>query len=192
MALAAGSAEDCFCSASSFWACCGVCEILWGISRKGLLSVCGLWASTPKGGAFFFEYAEWQADSCSALTLWRNLTTSNAMEKMLYSFLFWLIMSGLGAFLAMASSQRVGYCGRLKQEIETFIESMFRSADLKEKFWVDWSNGGKWNLPCFIYSDYQRRLLRHFLCSARGVFLSFYLTFSLWTSNFAVKFSLYV
>ena len=57
VALAAGSAEDSFCSASSFWACCGVCEILWGISRKGLLSVCGLWASTSKGGAFFFEYA---------------------------------------------------------------------------------------------------------------------------------------
>ena len=57
MALAAGSAEDCFCSASSFWACRGVREILWRLSRKGLLSVCGLWTSTPKGGAFFFEYA---------------------------------------------------------------------------------------------------------------------------------------
>ena len=49
---------------------------------------------------------------CSALTLWRNSTASRAMAKMLCSFLFWLIMSALGAFLAMASSQRANFCAK--------------------------------------------------------------------------------
>ena len=105
-----------------------------GFHGKGCYPYVGYGHQLQKGEHFSSNMPEWQADSLLRADLMAQFDHFKCYGKMLYSFLFWLIMSGLGAFLAMASSQRVGYCGRLKQEIETFIESMFRSADLKEKF----------------------------------------------------------
>ena len=61
--MAASSAEDCFCSASSFWACCGMCEILWGIHGKGCYPYVGYGHHLQKGEHFSSNMPEWQADS---------------------------------------------------------------------------------------------------------------------------------
>lgn len=83
-----------------------------GFHGKGCYPYVGYGHQLQKGEHFSSNMPEWQADSCSALTLWRNLSASRDMEKMLCSFLFWLIMSGLGAFLAMASIQKANFCAK--------------------------------------------------------------------------------
>ena len=67
-----------------------------GFHGKGCYPYVGYGHQLQKGEHFSSNMPEWQADSLLRADLWRNSTASNAMAKMLYSFLFWLIMSALG------------------------------------------------------------------------------------------------
>lgn len=54
--------------------------------------------------------------------------------------------------------------------------NMFHSADTRAKSCTVLSNDERWSLPCFMYPDYQIRLLRHFMFS-KGRFLAVLFTF---------------
>ena len=60
---------------------------------------------------------------------------------------------------------------------------MFHSVDIRGRFCVDLLSEDKWSLPCFIYPDYQIRLLRIFY-ALQGVFscrFSFFFTMKIET-----------
>lgn len=60
--------------------------------------------------------------------------------------------------------------------IGIFTVNMFHSADTRAKSCTVLSNDERWSLPCFMYPDYQIRLLRHFMFS-KGRFLAVLFTF---------------
>ena len=75
-----------------------------GFHGKGCYPYVGYGHQLPKGEHFSLNMPEWQADSLLRADLMAQFDRFKCYGKMLCSFLFWLIMSGLGAFLAMASS----------------------------------------------------------------------------------------
>ena len=127
-----------------------------------------MWAmgiNSKRGSVFLRICPNGKRTLCSALTLWRNSTASNAMVKMLCSFLFWLIMSVRAVCSVMANTPKADCSERLKPATGIFSVSISLSADTKERCYEDLSNDEMWSLLCFIYPDYQKRIFGHYVWS---------------------------
>ncbi len=131
------------------------------------------------GERFTAAMTERQADSLLRADLMKRFASFQRFGK---DALLLTVLSYNVASIAsweMASDRRVSLSENWSWEIGIFTVNMSRSADTRVKSSEVLSNGERWNLPCFMYPNYQKRLLRHFLCSARGVSLPFPSPFSL-------------
>ena len=162
-----------------------------GFHGKGCYPYVGYGHQLQKGEHFSSNMPEWQADSLLRADLMAQFDRFKCYGKdaLLLSLLAYNI--GDGRILGYGKQPK----SRLLRKIESGDKNIYGEyvsfCRYKGKVLRGLVKRRQVEFALFYLLWLSKTPLTTFLCSARGVFLSFYLTFSLWMSSFAVKLSLY-